>query len=549
MRLCLICASCVLVVYAGSRNVLAVQADAKASPPKSKATAPKTLEGLLKQADTNPGPAKPVEAGAKGQVPSELPKDMPAPATERLPIPEKKSVEKALEDVEVAYKDECGQENADPCIQSLLKAVATTKDPARKYALLQKAELIAVGKVMAERGLEVAARRAVLFDVDPIDAQLSVIDKLEPQAKKKKNYQALCVLFRCADELLKQACNAEMPDVDRLKDVYDRTRTLGLDRTQWCKEKDLEAMHLRVEAEVQKAVTEWRYKAAGRRTSKAQAYREALDVLAKKNDPAAHAVVGKYRCIELEDWKNGLESLAQSDLEKAKAIAIEEIKARTADPADAATIYEIAGKWWDAPECLGGGAEERAVVRRYSARLYKSVEGKLSDEVEKNIAGKRFLEAGLSAEEMERRAALAKSMPEKAFQHNGHTYLILPQMNHASATRWCKEMGGHLAKIESPQEFQAVTQNLEKLNAELGKKGISLDETRFWVEGMYRDRSWIFDDGSKIPIATNVPYGYSDSALTIEVELNYGDRYSLRADDVSDSNGFICEWDWSGKSK
>jgi hypothetical protein len=94
---------------------------------------------------------------------------------------------------------------------------------------------------------------------------------------------------------------------------------------------------------------------------------------AHPDDPQANEVVGRYRCLEKNDWAGGLPMLAKGATSPTRALARKEL----AVPVDPEQIMDLANGWWDYGQSLQNSLE-RAAVLKHSGTLYRRIADGLS---------------------------------------------------------------------------------------------------------------------------------------------------------------------------
>jgi hypothetical protein len=96
-------------------------------------------------------------------------------------------------------------------------------------------------------------------------------------------------------------------------------------------------------------------------------YQKALQKLqTEPDDPAAHLVVGRWRCFHAGQWDEGLKSLAKGDNERLKAAALQEL---AGPPTTVKEQQRLGDAWWDAAPPTSG--EAKSAILRHAGQWYR----------------------------------------------------------------------------------------------------------------------------------------------------------------------------------
>jgi hypothetical protein len=124
-------------------------------------------------------------------------------------------------------------------------------------------------------------------------------------------------------------------------------------------------------------------------------------------------------------------------------------------------------------------------------------------------------------------------------------YLFAEKKTQAEAQAACKKLGGHLAKLDSPEE-QAFLLALAARN--------SPPDNSFWIDGadQVEEGRWCFIDGGLLPVDLDWGRGQPDDnqqfggqdGLVIRVWNSYGGGKKAQLDDVNQNDKclYLCEW-------
>lgn len=381
------------------RPVLLVVAVAAASTAAAQ-TGPRTLENLL---EPTPGDVRegrtPFDAPPPAAAPKPAPPAAPAVPVKRLPVPAQSAVDEALDLINQAYEEQIKAAATDPdtAIRTFRDTSDKTADPARKFALLLLAERIALEAGATPQALDVVARRAALFEIEPLAARHGLLSKIA-RAEAARPDEAF---YGHVVETVNRAVAADQYDLaDAAADLAvttakamekdERARTVEARRK---REQPPTAVAARLVAEstqLQKSVRERRRQAFD--------YTTARDKLAAFPDDAAAAeTVGRYLCFVKLDWKAGLTALAKGRHEGLRNLAARE-NALAKDPAAAATDrLKLANEWWKLADDTAAFPEPQAeALRLHAGFIYGDIAARLTDPIDQALARKRAKEMGVA---------------------------------------------------------------------------------------------------------------------------------------------------------
>ena len=320
----------------------------------------------------------------------------PAPAAwttepaRKLPRPDEAAVREAIDLVHQAYGDDLRRDYA-RAVGMLLKAVNTTTDAARRYALLSVAEGVAIDAGDTDLALDVVGQRTSLFDEDGMRARHGMFLKLRKAVKKPD-----AALFAFAVTTAEEAAAAEEYDLaDGAADVALEI-AVAIDReerrliTEYRKIRrpqqpppEATAKTLIAEAkQLQRVLQD-----ARRETSEFNDAEKRL--LANPSDAEAALLVGEYICFVKRQWKRGLKYLARAGSEPLRDLATRELALPDGSAAEPGARFRLAGGWWRLAESGPLTPPQAAAVRAHAADIYVDVLPLLSDPTEKALARKR----------------------------------------------------------------------------------------------------------------------------------------------------------------
>lgn len=326
------------------------------------------------------------------------------PATDRryglrLALPGRHDLEDALTIVRQAYaKDlERADKPLDAAIEPLLAAVQQTEDVARKYALLLTAERAAVTRAAYRAAFTVLAERTTLFELDPIEARLELLQRIEDDdGPLTEEYLGLAL------QAARDAVDADAyAQADEAVSLADRAvRSLVRDRK-------ARGMHPPV-APQDPAVTDSRQlfeqvvatrKFVREERKLATQYLKSKKLLHEEpEDAAAATVVGRHLCFVKQAWIEGLRMLAHGHDTTLRTVAVDELAILDGDVLDPSAALAVAGRWWELatdPEAVPAAHADR--VRRHAAAIYLRIRPELQDPVDIALATTRVAEADTNA--------------------------------------------------------------------------------------------------------------------------------------------------------
>ena len=389
-----------MIVHRVRHLVLLSAIAAAAAPAGARQTGPRTLENLLVPPanggrdeqrtpfdDPPPGAAKPTAA-------AEPPKPV-----KRLPVPEQAAVNEAIELINQAYDEQikAAASDAETAIRTFRDTADKTTDPARKFALLLLAERLALDAKAMAAALDVVARRAAIFGVDPLAARHALLMKIA----RDDDFRPDAALFEAIITTANRAVAADQFDLaDAAADLAhgtakamekdEKARAVESRRKKEPPPKPV-AGGLIAEANLLQKMVRERRRLAFDYTAARDTLKDAPD------DDAAAEVVGRYLCCVKGDWKSGLVALAKGGHEGLRGLAGRELALAKEPDAKPVDRLKLANDWWKLSEDGDGllPAETEA-VRLHAGVMYGAMAAKLTDPVYAALARKRAKEMGVA---------------------------------------------------------------------------------------------------------------------------------------------------------
>jgi hypothetical protein len=395
--------------------------------------------------------------------------------------------------------------------EGILNAARSTtdpKDPATRFVLLEWVSHVAAEAKDWDLGGEaIEARAAEFHGIDVLSEQWQLCDALATVNKDAQEQR------RLARQLLSFAHVAL--DEDRLELAQ---QFLG------------EAKRVAVRAKDRGFATEVQPidKLMETIASERQLAQSAIRALERDPlDAAANEQVGRFDCLTMGQWNRGLPWLALGSDQRLRDLAVLELglMVNPLPPPSVAVRRKLAEDWSAVAESEKGRAHGIALGRAY--RWYR--------EVLRDVTGpdKNILRTLL--QDMRETGDLIVSAPDDAKLFCGHFYKAFPTpMPWHIASRECAELGGHLARLESPWENRFVWQLVN------GPDFWRVDGSDVLAEGV-----WIFGNGEPATF-TNWAQGQPENGGWMFSEHSIGlfPPDGKWSDLESDTRAyFICEWD------
>jgi hypothetical protein len=282
---------------------------------------------------TSPSPADGSDPKAAGSPTSEnsspgsrLADDKPTAV--KLPVPDAEAQRKALLEIKKVYKDEFAKATSVEGRAALAKklgelAANPNEDPTIRYVFATQALENAIKLCDPKLASAMVSGLSACYEVDPWDLKAKTLAQLGVAAKTPEARQ---LIAGGAFELVDKALAEERYDAAELlaSTASDIAATL---RDTVFREKAIEA-HTR----------------ARRMQQEAAEVQSAQERLARRSDDAAaHLLIGRFFCMERDDWDSGLPHLVGGSDADLSAMAHRDL-AGAANPADQ---MALADAWWE----------------------------------------------------------------------------------------------------------------------------------------------------------------------------------------------------------
>jgi hypothetical protein len=260
----------------------------------------------------------------------------------RLPVPAKSDLEAAQKVVEEVYSKDYKAAKSATQKRSLVRrlqddALKTRNDPVSKFALQQVARNMAIAAGDPDLALQMGESIAAGFQVDPLAQRVEIMEGIVPLVKTSPEHTAfLPYLQRTIDRLAKANRLAEAREMAGVAMASAKKVGDGDLIKQWTRRSN----ELEAQAKLSEA-----YKAAKKTLESAP------------TDGAANDTVGKFLCMMLGDWEQGLTYLALGADAQLQPLAERELK-READKIALGEGWTKAAE--GLPEDLQAGALRRA---------------------------------------------------------------------------------------------------------------------------------------------------------------------------------------------
>ena len=312
----------------------------------------------------------------------------------RVPVPDAAAIAEAETLVEEAFADDLKAAKDYPLalVKKFAAAATASRDAARRYALMQQAERLAIAGGDQGLAMQLVIERGRAFEIDTMTELLITLKRLadaqEEQSQRLLPLAQGLALDAAAVERFDLAIQAVNLAKEIAQSLSQRERKAAAARRQ--ASRGLARPEPQMAPAMLKEVEDVRTTVIARQKAY-EKYQQAREILrADPTSAAGHLGVGAYLCFEANDWEKGLPSLAQADGGEISNVAASEIAAGGSP--DASVVYQVAGKWWTAAEANGLPAVHALAIRDHAARLYGSVARKLDDPVENALAETRARE-------------------------------------------------------------------------------------------------------------------------------------------------------------
>jgi hypothetical protein len=196
-------------------------------------------------------------------------------------------------------------------------------DPVARFVLLREAFTRLIAQKEFTLAAEVVDRLDREFDMDPFSLRTHTLTKASESAKLPAEKLAIVLCSAdLAEAALAQQRIAEATTLVRMADGHARTLP----------DNQLKARTVTLRAEVEAAAQEWGPVERARQT-----------LATAPDDPAAAAVDGRYRCLTLGDWQQGLPLVAKGNDQTLAAAAVKDLGGASGE----VTATTIGDMWYD----------------------------------------------------------------------------------------------------------------------------------------------------------------------------------------------------------
>ncbi len=293
---------------------------------------PEFIPPLIPNDDTtspisSSGSNPPVSSTPENSSPSTSP-EKKEPTAARLPVPDADAQRKSLAEIKSVYKDEFGKATTLEGRTALARkltdlATGTKEDPTARYVLATQALELSVKLCDAKQASALVLGLSLYYDVDTWELKAKTLSQLAAVAKTPEARQ---LIANGAFDLVDKAL---------IEDRYDAAVLLAASAA------DLAA--LLPDPALRKKTIEAHTRALRMRQEAAEVQAAQERLAHHSDDAAAHLLVGRYYCMEKNDWDSGLPHLIRGGDAELTAIAQLEL-AGAAKPTEQVTLADA---WWD----------------------------------------------------------------------------------------------------------------------------------------------------------------------------------------------------------
>ena len=338
-------------------------------------------------------------------------------SSSRLPVPDQEAVAVAIDAVQEALREELHGAldggDARGMIVTLKEYARESKDPVRKYALLEVAEQLAIDDHQYPLAMGVAAEKVLQFDVTDMPTRVRILEAVVPS----QHVDDLVYGIEFANSALAVAVATE--DFDSAKAILEGLRTMVASYSTHEKDQEMEIrrkypqlfkstlLHEKLKSNAVKAA--WDKVFLHRRRDDYNARLAAIEAAAavveqrrataatwedSTADASSGPLVGRYLCFDQYDWDKGLRFLAMDEGPLGQ-VARDEVK--TGSTGEAADAAALADRWWGVAAEVGQEentlANDVAAIQSHAAELYLKAFPDLPAGYEKEVARKRIGQA------------------------------------------------------------------------------------------------------------------------------------------------------------
>jgi hypothetical protein len=232
---------------------------------------------------------------------------------------------------------------------------ATSSDPTARYVLIDLARKFFVQAGAAREALEAATLLESEYILPPDELTIATLEALDDATLVAEQRAHLATAaIGLAEELVAE---------ERFEPA-GKLAVLAVQAANRQRDPDLKKDVLQRKTQVARIAAGWEAVQASLKT-----------LLEQPDDPAANLVVGKFRCLVLEDWKSGAAHLAKSRAELAAAATLDVAAAQGTAPQAVAA----AESWLKlAADTKAGDRDERDAMQRRAKSLLEGAVSQLS---------------------------------------------------------------------------------------------------------------------------------------------------------------------------
>lgn len=335
----------------------------------------------------------------------------------RSPPPDPAARATAAEDIRDALSSDlqAARESGDArgMIVTLKEYARESKDPVRKFALLDVAEQLAIDSHQYPLAMGVAAEKVLQFDVSDMPTRIQILEAVVPS----RHVDDLVYGIEFATSCLADAVATE--DFAAAKLILEGLRTMVAAFATIEKSEEMEIrrknpklfqstlLHEKLKSNAVKQA--WDKVFPHRRRDQYEAELAAIEAAAtvvesrrataaaaesSAGDTTSGPVIGRYLCFDQYDWEKGLRFLATDPGPLGEVARAEAQTGSTTEAENAATL---ADRWWrlaaDVAQQKGGLPNDAAAIQSHAADLYLKALADLPIGYEKEVARKRIGQA------------------------------------------------------------------------------------------------------------------------------------------------------------
>ena len=254
--------------------------------------------------------------------------EKPPAAAARVPVPDAEAQRKTLVEIKKVFKDEFAKATTTEGRKALAKklgdeAAKTKDDPTTRYVLATQSLENAVKLCDAKLASELVHGLSLYYDIDTWELKAKTLSQLAAVAKTGESRQ---LIAGGAYDLVDKALAEERYDaaVQLATCAADLAATLP-------------------NAPFRKQAIEAHTRAIRMRQEAADVQTAQDRLAVQSDDAAAHLLIGRFFCLERDDWDSGLPHLVRGSDPELSALARQEL----AGAATTGDQVALADAWWD----------------------------------------------------------------------------------------------------------------------------------------------------------------------------------------------------------